>query len=240
MNSSSSKKDSGGLGTGGGGVGFIMSADNGLCDRDILGGGGKLNGSSFGGSAGTAVEDDAAIIGIKLLFGCGRMDELDLVVERGMVAFDGGVLLRDEERRSKSADNVGGILGTIDTGASDEGRVAASLGTGGGVDCITGASNKDVRSSVIFDVEPFGNCSRAKRGGGANGAGSFVGSGVASIIFDNALSWSSSILSLALGTISDRNSKSSGERASEFLELEPADLAREKRLRKRETAVGSR
>jgi hypothetical protein len=74
------------------------------------------------------------------------------------------------------------------------------------------------------------------RGGGARGGGSFVDGGVDAIIFVNPLSCvSSSSSSVALGTISERNSRSSEERAREFRELEPDDLLREKRLRNRET-----
>jgi hypothetical protein len=74
------------------------------------------------------------------------------------------------------------------------------------------------------------------RGGGARGSGSFVGIGVDAIMFVNPLSCeSSSSSSVALGTISERNSRSSEERAREFRGVEPDDL-REKRLRNRETA----
>lgn len=77
-------------------------------------------------------------------------------------------------------------------------------------------------------------------GGGARGGGSFVCSGDDAIIFDNPLSCkSSSSSSLALGTISERNSISSEERAREFRETKLDDLLRENRLRNRETADGA-
>lgn len=81
---------------------------------------------------------------------------------------------------------------------------------------------------------------RGALGGGANGGGSFVDNGDDAIKFDSALSCTdSSGSSLALGTMSDRNSRSSDERARELRGLDPPDdLVREKRLRKRETAEG--
>lgn len=79
------------------------------------------------------------------------------------------------------------------------------------------------------------------RGGGARGGGSFVGSGGARIIFDNASSLStSSISSLALGTMSERNSRSSDDRAIEFRGLALGDLLDlENRPKNRETAEGT-
>lgn len=86
-------------------------------------------------------------------------------------------------------------------------------------------------------------------GGGASGGGSFGGSGFELevdiefelIIFESAFSCGSSLSSLgscALGAISERNSRSSVDRARD-LRSDPALLAREKRFRKRETADGA-
>lgn len=80
-------------------------------------------------------------------------------------------------------------------------------------------------------------------GGGASGGGSFVGSdvGFELIRFDSAFSWASSVSSsgsCALGTISERKSRSSVDRARD-LRSDPVPLAREKRFRKRETADGA-
>jgi hypothetical protein len=77
-------------------------------------------------------------------------------------------------------------------------------------------------------------------GGGVSGGGSFVGNGVGFelIKLDNAFSWASSVSSsgsCALGTISERKSRSSVDRAID-LRSDPVPLPREKRLRKRETA----
>lgn len=80
-------------------------------------------------------------------------------------------------------------------------------------------------------------------GGGAIGGGSFVGNGVGFefIKLDSAFSWASSVSSsgsCALGTISERKSRSSVDRAID-LRSDPVPLAREKRFRKRETADGA-
>lgn len=80
-------------------------------------------------------------------------------------------------------------------------------------------------------------------GGGASGGGSFVGNGVGFeyIILDSAFSGASSVSSsgsCALGTISERKSRSSVDRAID-LRSDPVPLAREKRFRKRETADGA-
>lgn len=79
------------------------------------------------------------------------------------------------------------------------------------------------------------------RGGGAKGGGSFVGTGGGRIIFDNAANLSSSsISSLALGTISERNSRSSEDRAMEFRGLGFDGLFDlENRPKNRETAEGA-
>lgn len=79
--------------------------------------------------------------------------------------------------------------------------------------------------------------------GGASGGGSFVGNGVGFefIKLDSAFSWASSVSSsgsCALGTISERKSRSSVDRAID-LRSDPGPLAREKRFRKRETADGA-
>jgi hypothetical protein len=89
-----------------------------------------------------------------------------------------------------------------------------------------GESNRDVKSSMgVFEADglprlPFDDtrvgCAGGL-GGGANGGGSFVGSGDDSIIFDNA--WSCKLLctsSLALGATSDRNSRSFDESVREL------------------------
>lgn len=86
-------------------------------------------------------------------------------------------------------------------------------------------------------------------GGGANGGGSFGGSDVELetdvelelIIFESAFSCGSSLPSsgsCALGTMSERNSRSSVDRARD-LRSDPTLLPREKRFRKRETADGA-
>lgn len=80
-------------------------------------------------------------------------------------------------------------------------------------------------------------------GGGASGGGSFVGNGVGFefIKLDSAFSWALSVSSLgscALGTISERKSRSSVDRAID-LRSDPMPLTREKRFRKRETADGA-
>ena len=80
------------------------------------------------------------------------------------------------------------------------------------------------------------------RGGGANGGGKTgaIDSRLALTNFSNASAESSSASSLALGTISERNSMSSEERARELRGLLPIVLPRrENRLRKRDTAEGA-
>lgn len=96
--------------------------------------------------------------------------------------------------------------------------------------CKTGACARDVR-----------------RGGGARGGGSLLGKfNVAGedTIAVNALNWSSSSISSSwLGTMSERNSMSSVDSAMELLGLDELRrellAAREKRLKKRDTADGA-
>jgi hypothetical protein len=78
-------------------------------------------------------------------------------------------------------------------------------------------------------------------GGGANGGGNLVGTCGARIAVDSAFNWSISSSSLwALGTISERNSRSSEDNVREFLELVMEDLLDlEKRPKNRETAEGA-
>lgn len=75
-------------------------------------------------------------------------------------------------------------------------------------------------------------------GGGAKGGGSFVGKGDDCIILERDFSCNvSSTSSFAVGTISDKNSRSSEDRAREFRELcDTVGFVLEKRLRNRETA----
>ncbi len=83
-------------------------------------------------------------------------------------------------------------------------------------------------------------------GGGrrVGGGGRAGGRGSGFKIFESPLSWaspSSSLSSCALGTISERNSKSSDDNANEPRELEVLNplCLREKRLKNRETPEGA-
>lgn len=80
------------------------------------------------------------------------------------------------------------------------------------------------------------------RGGGAKGGGNFVGNEGARTVIDSASNLSrSSISSLALGTMSERNSRSSVDKAMEFRALTApveALFDLEKRPKNRETAEG--
>lgn len=85
----------------------------------------------------------------------------------------------------------------------------------------------------------------AGRGGGASGGGGRAGGkGSAFRMVDNGFCcelWSSSNPSLALGTMSDRTSRSSEERARELRTLEEPEMVRlrENRVRNRDTADGA-
>jgi hypothetical protein len=92
--------------------------------------------------------------------------------------------------------------------------------------------------AAVVDAERGGGASGGGRGGGGSAGGN--GSGRKMSLRLLYPSGSSSWLSEALGTISERNSRSSEDNASELRGLEgPNELRlREKRLRKRETADG--
>ena len=88
-----------------------------------------------------------------------------------------------------------------------------------------------------------GGADETGRRGGASGGGGRTGgsaSGLKMLLSDFIPSMSSSCPSAALGTISDRNSKSSDDRASELLGLDALRelRLREKRPRNLETAEG--
>jgi hypothetical protein len=89
---------------------------------------------------------------------------------------------------------------------------------GGSVDKLKRASRSLVVLDCSFDSLPkdtgrlIGGC----LGGGARGGGSFAGNGDDCIILDNASSCGSPLWSsLALGTESDKNSRSSDDNARE-------------------------
>ena len=124
---------------------------------------------------------------------------------------------------------------------------------------LTPKSEKSSRSALItalWGLLFFKNCFTlgagdgalsGARGGRGSSGGSLSLSGCDAIIFVKPIRpWSSvSSSSAALGTISDKKSRSSVDKATEPLGLfealpEPVDvLEREKRLQNRETAVGA-
>lgn len=98
--------------------------------------------------------------------------------------------------------------------------------------------DSEIEAGLFNGVLCGGDFSGA-RGGGAKGGGNLVGNGDEVIILDNSLSCdASSTSSFALGTMSERNSRSSVDKAREFRGLDPEFLVREKRVRNRETAEG--
>lgn len=206
----------------------------------IVGGGGKIIGCVDVGGGGK----------VKLELGGMAEDDVDIIAigvrleERGVCDLEIG---EDEKVEF-------GFEAALSDGASEEkGMVLEdAIGTMGDsmiTDCrvsITFASirliglDRDKRSPLVvgdFCQVPCELDDTPALGGGARGGGSFVDCGDDAIIFDNPLSCRSSpSSSSALGTISERNSRSSEESARECRVTEPDDLLREKRLRNRETA----
>lgn len=116
---------------------------------------------------------------------------------------------------------------------------------------MAGSSNapsvsiSELEEDTIVSTSWFGgDAIEAGRGGGTSsgggGSAGGSGSGFRMLFNDLRLSISSSFPSFALGTMSDRNSKSSEDKASELIGLDPPKelRLREKRVRNLETAVG--
>lgn len=160
---------------------------------------------------------------------------------------------------------LAGVSGRDGTRGGAKGGIAGEPDVGGGDTAAVGADNPDseprgpkspARSMEAPAGEPVpdpalvgllialtGRTVRGALGGGARGGGSAgtatTGSRFVLTNFSKASAEFSSASSAALGTMSDRNSRSSEDKASELCGLPPMLLRRENLFRNRETADGA-
>jgi hypothetical protein len=162
---------------------------------------------------------------------------------------DGGANIKEDNVLStvasfKDDDALVFIEEVEDMADGNDGREEDAVGADGGP--ILKPKKESRSSSALgcgFGTLPkdTGRLIDGGSGGGASGGGNFVGNGGDWIILDRASSCEPSLScsSLALGTKSDKNSRSSEDRARERRRFDAAGLLRVNRPRKRDTADGA-